>query len=134
MSQQIMTKWGFSLQWPDMVSHLATRCLGGTSDHMSAWPEAWPHVNLTQSLIFGWRGICDVYYFFTHLQLWRLIYLFILLFFTYFLSGNAWPRLWVKWHGMTDVPHPQGRHFIAMLQNIFLKNISFSIPPQTFST
>ena len=76
-----MTKWGFSLQWPDMVSHLTTRCLGETSDHMSAWPEAWPHVNLTQSLIFRWRGICDVYYFYTHLKLWRLIYLFILLFF-----------------------------------------------------
>ena len=63
---------------------MVTRCLGGTCDHMSAWPEVWPHVNLTQSLIFGWRGTSDVYYFYTHLKLWRLIYLFILLFFYIF--------------------------------------------------
>ena len=131
LSQQIKTKWGFSLQWPDMVSHLATRCLGGTSDQMSAWQEAWPNVNLTQSLIFGWRDMCDVYYFYTHLKLWRLISLFILLFFYTFLSGNIWNRLWVKWHGMADEPHPQGRNFIAMLQKYFWSTFH-SLSPQIF--
>ena len=117
-----------------MVSPLATRCLGGhlTTYQHDQWPG--PHVNLTQSLICGWMGICDVYYFYTHLKLWRLIYLFILLyFFTYFFIWDVWPRLWVKQHGMADEPYPQGRHFIEMLQNIFLKYISFSIPPIFFN-
>ena len=34
---------------------------------------------------------------------------------------------------MADEPDPKGRHFIEMLQNIFLKYISFSIPPNIFN-
>ena len=35
-----MTKWGFSMQWPDMVSPLVTRFLG----------DIWPNVSMTRSL------------------------------------------------------------------------------------
>ena len=86
LCQHIMTKWGFSLQWPDMVSHLATRCLVGSS-----------------------------YCYFLHI-VW---------------SGNAWPRLWVKWHGMADKSLP-GKAFQWNVHNIFLKYIWFSVPPQFF--
>ena len=86
--QHIMTKWGFSLQWPDMVSHLATRYLEG---------------------------------------------LFILLFIYIFCgqSGNAWLRLWVKWHGMADDLHPQWRHFNEMFITYFWSAFHL-YPPSIF--
>ena len=126
-------KMRFPLQWSDVVSHLATRCL---------WGYIWPKVSMTRSLTkcqpdlkpdLWVGGTCDPYYFYTHLKLWRLISLLIMIFFTYFLSGNAWYRFWVKWHGKADKPHRQRRNFIEMLQNYFW--ITFhSLSPQFFST
>ena len=115
---------------------------GITLGHQMSWGDIWPHVSMARSLttcqpnpkpdpwVEGYMW-CPLYlYTFTTLE--ADICLHIVIFLHNFWSGNAWPTLWVKWHGMEMSPTPQGRHFIEMFQNISLKYISFSISPQIF--
>ena len=128
-----MMKWGFhcnDLIWyhtwpPDVWEVHLTKCQHDQKpDQMSTWSKAWSlggGVNVISIISIhiwnfgGWYLIS--YCFFLHI----------------FLSGKAWHRLWMKWHGLADEPHPQGRYFIEMLQNIILKYISFSIPQNLFN-
>ena len=104
--------------------------LVGSSNQMSAWPEAWPNVNLTQNLIFGWRGTCDVYYFYTHLELCRLIYLFILLFFTCFSLGVL--GIAFGWSDMTWQISPTCMKGISLKCSKTYFAVHFILYPPTF--
>ena len=121
-----MTWYGNTLRLPDVLGVHLTKCQHDQKpDQMSTWPKAWS---------IGIGGTCDVYYFYTHLKLWRLISLFILLFFLHiFLFGNAWNRLWVKWHGMADEPHPRGKEFHWNApKHIFEVHFILNSPPPNF--
>ena len=88
--------------WPPDV-------FGGTYNHRSAWPEAWPNVNLTQSLIFGWGYMwpeVSLTKFVTHLAIKCL----------YWGGGYIWPQVYVikvvthlasrclcLWEGQVDI-------------------------------
>ena len=103
----------------------------GTSDQMSAWLAVWSNVNLTQSMIFGWRGSCGVYYFYTHLKLWRLISLFILLLFTYFCLGMLGIDCW--WSNMACQMSPTPREGISLkCSKIYFWRTFSMYPPNIF--
>ena len=125
-----MTKWGFHCNdliwyhtWPPEVLgrgvHV-TKC-----QHDQKPPKAWS---------LGGGVHVMLLFLYTPETLEDDIYLFhiVIFYIFFFLSGNACHNLWVKWHGMADEAHPQGRYFNEMLQNILLKYISFSIPPTFF--
>ena len=116
---------------------------GITLGHQMSGGYIWPNVSMTRNLtkcqpdpepdlwVEGYMWCLLFLYTFETLE--ADISLHIVIFLHIVLSGNAWHRLLVKWHGMADEPHPQGRYFIEMLQNIFFKYITFSIPKIVFN-